>query len=578
MKKIHILYGAFFMLVCGLTACDLNRIPEDTLSPKTYFSSENELRLWTNYFYNQFEDPNALAGQNADDNIDSSLGDLMDGQRSASDEGGWNWSMLRSINYYLQHSHQCSDERARKHYDGVAYFMRAYFYFIKVRRYGDVPWYNQVLGSAEDDLLFKPREDREMIMDSVMNDLNKAIAMLPATKTMETVNKWTALALKSRAALYEGTFRKYHGLSNADKFLQYAAEAGEEFISSNQYSLFTSGNEPYRSLFNDAEKRNNVSSEVILWQVFSTSANLMNSIQFNIANARQAFTRNFMNHYLMADGTRFQDQQNWQTMQFVEEVTNRDPRLAQTVLTPGYKQTNANAPTKNLLTSYTGYQPIKFVANANYDGSNKGIINWPLFRSAEVYLNFAEAKAELGTLTQADLDKSINKLRARAKMPNINLTNANINIDSWLSNYYSNATKSNNTGIILEIRRERTIELVMEGFRQWDLLRWKEGANFAKPFHGVYFPGTGTYDMDGDGNPDLMIYEGTSGNFSGRKLQLGTDIVLTNGTSGYVAALSETSLTWIESRDYLWPIPANQRQLTEGKLSQNPGWEDGLPY
>lgn len=118
----------------------------------------------------------------------------------------------------------------------------------------------------------------------------------------------------------------------------------------------------------------------------------------------------------------------------------------------------------------------------------------------------------------------------------------------------------------------------MEGFRQWDLLRWKEGANFAKPFHGVYFPGTGTYDMDGDGNPDLMIYESTSGNFSGRKLQLGTDIVLTNGTSGYVAALSETSLTWIESRDYLWPIPANQRQLTEGKLSQNPGWEDGLPY
>lgn len=578
MKKRNILYGIMIAVVFALTACDLDRIPEDTLSPQTYFSSENELRLWTNYFYSQLDSPNSLAGQNADDNIDSSLGEVMDGQRSASDEGGWNWSMLRSINYYLQHSHQCKDEKAREHYDGVAYFMRAYFYFVKVRRYGDVPWYNQVLGSADEELLFKARQDREIIMDSVMNDLDRAIAMLPENKTMETVNKWTALALKSRAALYEGTFRKYHGLPNSEKFLQHAAQAGDEFISSGKYSLFTQGNEPYRSLFNDDAKVNDASSEIILWQVFSTSANLMNSIQFNIANSRQAFTRNFMNHYLMADGSRFQDLDGWQTMQFVEEVTNRDSRLAQTVLTPGYVQKGTNAAVPNLITSYTGYQPIKFVAGPDYDGSNKGITNWPLFRSAEVFLNFAEAKAELGTLTQADLDKSINVIRTRANMPSIDLATANSNIDPWLLSYYPNVTKSSNTGVILEIRRERTIELVMEGFRQWDLLRWKEGANFTKPFHGVYFAGTGTYDMDGDGTPDILIYEDTAEDFSGRRLKLGSDIVLTEGTSGYVLALSETTLNWVETRDYLWPIPANQRQLTEGKLTQNNGWDDGLPY
>ena len=144
------------------------------------------------------------------------------------------------------------------------------------------------------------------------------------------------------------------------------------------------------------------------------------------------------------------------------------------------------------MNSYTGYQPIKYVAEAAYDGANKGVINMPLFRTAEVYLNYAEAKAELGTITQNDLDISVNKLRNRAKMPDLNLNTANANVDPLLLSYYPNVTQSNNTGVILEIRRERTIELVMEGFRQWDLLRWKEGAAFGKSFEGIYFPGVGT--------------------------------------------------------------------------------------
>ncbi len=577
MKKTY--YIVIGLLISLLTvSCDLDRFPEDTMSPQSYFTTENELLLWTNNFYSQFDDAEAIAGQNADDNIDNALGDLMMGQRSPFDEGGWNWSMLRSINYYLQNSKNCKDEKVRSRYDGVAYFFRAYFYFNKVKRYGDVPWYDQVLGSADEELLFKPRDSRELIMDSVMKDLDKAIAMLPTAKSTERVTKWTALALKSRAALYEGTFQKYHGLNNADKYLLQAVQASSEFISSNQYSLYTTGTDPYRSLFNDAAKSKNLTSEIILWKVHSTAANLMNSVQFNIANSRQALTKRFVNHYLMADGSRYTEQNNWATNLFVDEVKDRDPRLAQTILTPGYKQTGSNAVTVNLMNSYTGYQPIKYVAESAYDGANKGVINMPLFRSAEVYLNYAESKAELGTITQNDLDISVNKIRSRAKMPNLILATANANVDPLLLSYYPNVSKTGNTGIILEIRRERTIELVMEGFRQWDLIRWKEGAAFGKPFEGIYFPGVGTYDMDGNGTDDIMIYDGTAGTFSGKKLKLNSDIILSEGTSGVVIALPEQKLTWVENRDYLWPIPASERVLTKGKLTQNPNWNDGLSF
>lgn len=576
MKTIYFIFGFLISLI--MISCNLDRIPEDTMSPETFFSSESELELWTNYFYNQFDNAESLTGLNADDNIDNALGDLMMGQRSPFDENGWSWSMLRSINYYLQNSSNCDDEEVRKSYDGVAYFFRAYFYFNKVRRYGDVPWYNQVLTSADAELLFQPRDDRALVMDSVISDLDKAIEMLPTTKSAERVTKWTALALKSRVALYEGTFRKYHGLSNSEKYLNHAVDASADFIQSNQYSIYNTGSEPYRFLFNDAAKSRNLTSEVILWKVHSTAANLMNGIQFNIANSRQAFTRRFVNHYLMADGTRYSDQDGWETKIFTEEVSNRDPRLAQTILTPGYIQTGETTPTVNLMNSHTGYQPIKFVAEEAYDGANKGVINFAYFRSAEVLLNYAEAKAELGTITQNDLDISINKLRTRAGMPSLSLAAANGSIDPLMVAYYPSVTTSAHTGVILEIRRERTIELAMEGFRQWDLLRWKEGAAFADNFEGIYFPGLGEYDMDGDGTSDLLIYEDSAGSFGGKKMKLNADIFLSNGTSGFVTALIEQKMDWNEGRDYLWPIPASERVLTGGKLTQNPGWSDGLSF
>jgi len=569
MKKFIIIIPA---LILSLTSCKklLTLTPEDKLSPTTFFLNEADLRLWTNQFYSQLDGADALAGQNADDNVDNTLGELMLGQRDPAGEGGWSWSMLRRINYYLQNSGNCPDVAVRNRYDGVAYFFRAYFYFVKVRRYGDVPWYNQVLNSTDDDLLFKERDDRGLVMDSVISDLDRAIALLPTAKNIATVTKWTALALKTRVALYEGTFRKYHGLPNAEKYLQHVVSAGEEFIANSGYSLYTSGSEPYRNLFNSDNAN---TTEVILARIYSAGPNITHGVPFNISNGKQGFTKRFMNHYLMADGSRISDQPGWETMTYTEEVENRDPRLRQTVLCPGYIQKGATTPTRNSLNAVTGYQPIKFVAESAYDGAAKAISDWPLFRTAEVYLNYAEAKAELGTLTQADLDKSINKIRARAGMPNLILADANADPDPLLLQYYPRVTQSEFTGAILEIRRERTIELALEGFRQWDILRWKEGTQLTLPFHGCYFPGPGRYDMDNDGNDDLVLWTGTPETISGGvSKEIGKDIILSNGNSGYIVAYPTINITWNEDRDYLWPIPTSEIVLTGGKLTQNPNW------
>lgn len=574
MKNKYIKYFSLLLLGAGLTGCELTKIPEDSISPDSYFQNATQLELWTNGFYAQFDNAETVAATNADDNIDNSLGDVLMGQRSASDESGWTWTRLRDINYFLQNSYRCPDVAAKAKYDGVACFHRAYFYFVKVRRYGDVPWYDQVIGSADAELLYKARDSRELVMQHIMEDLDFAIENLPTANDVVRVTKWTALALKSRVALFEGTFRKYHGLSDAEKYLSLAAEAAETFMNESSYSLYTAGETPYRDLFNSLSAK---SEEVILARTYSSTANVLHSIQFNITNERQGFTKRFMNHYLMADGSYYSAQPGYETREFVEEVSDRDPRLAQTVLCPGYKQKGSSTVTVNSLNALTGYQPIKYVAESTYDGSTKSYTDFPLFRTAEVYLNFAEAKAELGTLTQPDLDKSINKIRNRAGMPDLEMSEANSNPDPLMMEYYPNCSLANK-GVILEIRRERTIELCMEGFRLYDIIRWKEGQQLTKPFYGCYFHGEGEYDMDNDGTNDLLLYSGEKGTFGGTAKKIGTDIVLTNGSSGNIHALGSIAVTWDESRDYLWPIPASERVLSGGVLSQNPGWTDSTNF
>lgn len=564
--------------VMTLTACRdfLVKDPQDKLTPEAYFKSEKDCELYTNEFYLIFPGGASIYSENSDYIITRDLTDEVRGTRLVPASSSlWNWNRLRDINFFLEHSNQCSDIAVRTKYEALARFFRAYFYFVKVRYYGDVPWLDKTL-TALDEELYKGRDSRQDVFKHMIEDVDFAIENLTKTKHVHSVTRWTALALKSRMCLFEGTFRKYHGIEGWEEILAAGVEASESFIKSSGYVIYSSGVTPYKDLFNAVSSN---STEVILTRSYSSSLGLthdVNGFYTSPTMSRSGIAKDIVDMYLMADGSRFTDLPGHETMQFVQEMQDRDPRLAQTIRTPGYTRVNSSdkvAP--NMAATVTGYQITKYVGSAKYDSYNSSETDLPLFRTAEVYLNFAEMKAELGTLSQADLELSVNKLRSRAGMPNLYMDQANANPDPYLMDAvtgYPNVSGPM-TGVILEIRRERTVELICEGFRYWDIMRWKAGKRFERPFLGMYFPGPGSYDLDNNGKIDFVIYDGPRPAEDEGVVYLSLkEANLSEGTSGNIMIHSDIERHWNEDRDYLYPIPSDEITLTYGNIKQNPLW------
>src|SRR5690606_22981702 len=229
--------------------------------------------------------------------------------------------------------------------------------------------------------------------------------------------------------------------------------------------------------------------EIILARQYSAGLQIYHNVNYYTITAsygQPGLEKSFVNSYLMKDGSRFTDIPGYETMQFYEECQNRDPRLSQTIRTPGYTRIGNTVPlVPDFGASVTGYQLIQYVTDESQDSYTKNDNAMPVFRYAETLLNFAEAKAELGTLTQADIDKSIKLLRDRVEMPTLDMAAANANPDPYEAARYTHLPAGPNQGVLLEIRRERRIELVIENFRWDDVRRWKEGNMFVKPFKGM---------------------------------------------------------------------------------------------
>lgn len=584
----------------------LTKVPETDLSPDTFFTTEAELEMWTNNFYAEIlPEADNLTAQVADDHYTSSLNAVEKGTRSPSSNswGVSTWQPLRRINYFLENN-KCTDPAVKAEYEGVAYFFRAMSYFNKVRQYGDIPYYDNVIGSSDDAMLNKPRDPRGYVMLKICQDLDKAYELLPdkwEAYSVYKVTKDAAMALKSRAALFEGTFRKYHagteyvpqdeqtfdGVTVSSKwFLEQAAEAASKVMG--KHSLYT-GNTlglatkatkaSYREYFilEDAE-----SSETILSRRYSVSLLIRHSIQFNMKNGRHSATARFVNHYLQADGTPIQNRSGWQTLSYGDEFKNRDPRMEQTLHGPSYVAYQGKG--HEMMTfdrNLSGYRIIKFVSSTDHENSTTSTTDYPIIRYAEVLLNYAEAKAELGTLTADDLAKTINVIRARVGMPGLSAVPTEP--DALMKEYYPNA-KGEQLAAILEIRRERTVELFCEGFRQWDLLRWDEGKwivpSTNKGFQGIYVPALGEYDLDNDGKLDAGFYskalsaDDKTTVPATNQIVIGGGWTLSEGDHGYLTYHAAEDYVWDDAKDYLWPIPVDQRTLTGGALTQNPGWED----
>ncbi len=589
-------------LLMGLSACNdlLDLKPLSQISQADYFQTETDLQLFSNPFYNNLLDKSPYDMQ-SDLYVCQNLSDIMLGgtkRTVPASGGGWSWTDLRRMNTLIAYAGQCKDEDAVIKYTALTRFFRAYFYFEKIKRFGDVPWYEVELGSADEEL-YNARDSREFVMTKMIEDIDYAIANLPNKQEEKSspyrVNKYAAMALKAQFCLYEGTYRKYYSLNleghDYKYYLEQSAAVAQNLMNDGVYSLYST-NHPESDYLTLFAEENADPNEYILAIKFDYGLSIYHNATAHTlvpTQGRPGLTRKMVNTYLKKDGTAFTNQSGWQEMSFIEEMKDRDPRLAQSIRTPGYKrigQTTVLAP--DLSISVTGYQPIKFVqdpkaSGGNVDRNDRSTCDLPVYRYAEVLLNYAEAKAELGTLTQADLDKSINLIRQRAGMPGLEMNTANANPDRYLSDSetgYLNVTGANK-GVILEIRRERAIELNQEGFRFDDLVRWKAGYCIDQSTYGMYFPGPGAYDLSGDGQPDVTLYaNGTPKPVvtSGVAYEIGNEIILSGGNKGYVYYHKNIERTpFDEGRDYLYPIPINERSLNHN-LTQNPGWNDGLSF
>lgn len=588
MKKLIFFLPAVLALLAGCNKDFLDRQPLSQLSPSNAFNSESELQLYVNSFYDMLPIATDIYGEKADNIVTTTLSNTQLGTATVPVSGGdWSWGSLRNINFFLQnYSKGHLADNVTAPYVGAARFFRAYFYSRMVATFGDVPWYSTAIDANDSTMLLKPRDSRMVVVDSILSDLDYAIAHLPATPSVEKITKWTALALKSRVCLYEGTWREYHAndifgkdsygkpLTGYKDLLQQCVNASDSLMQSGMYSIYTSSSgHPYQDLF-DAQTP--IASEMILVRSFSSAEQVYHNLNYYTVSpsfGKPGLEKALVNSYLMKDGTRFTDIPGYQTMGFYQEIQNRDPRLGQTVRAPGYTRIGSSTQLPpDFGATVTGYQLIKFVSDPSQDINNRSVTPMPIFRYAEVLLNFAEAKAELGTLQQSDVDRSIKLLRDRVGMPDLDEAAANANPDPVLGSAYPNVTGALK-GVILEIRRERRIELVMEGFRWDDLMRWAAGQYQARQYYGMYFPGPGTYDLDGNGKPDVDIYTGSRPPTQQGVvyLKLGSDITLASGTSGEVIVNGDLSKKFTDDRDYLSPLPT-QELLLNSNLTQNPHW------
>ncbi len=562
----------------------LDRASEDQVEAPYFFNTAKDLEVATNDFYSMLPGAEIYQEDAKSDNMVPLNPDtrVRGGRVVPVTGGGWTWTNLRKINYFLANYHKVNDEAAKAKYSGIARFFRAYFYYDKVKTFGDVPWYNKVL-DAKDPELYKARDSRTLVMDSIMADLDYAIANIPLEKQLNLITPYTAMLLKARAALFEGTFRKYHDLEDADKYLQLAADASNALITTGAYTVYTEGgaNAAYRNLFG-RNSQDNV--ETILAVDYELGIKI-HSLGYSFTSATAGsygITKDLINSYLMTDGTRFTDKANYQTLGYYDEMQNRDPRLTQTTAGPDFR---VNGETKNepvnLTITTTGYRLIKALPDRAQWATSAGYFDIILFRYAEALLIYAEARAELGEITQDDLNLTINKLRARVNMPNLSLEQANANPDPYLEAMYPKVTQGAFKGVILEIRRERRAELFNEGFRWDDLMRWKEGQKVTQPMVGIYFPGTGAYDFTGDGAADVYVHTGsTSGapstvtsmiNINQRTLR---DPIsgAQNAPAGNLDPFPQGG-QFREDRDYLAPIPSEDLLLNKA-LEQNPKWKE----
>lgn len=590
----------YFALLLGASmafqACNLIETQKSTADAAMVFGSETGLRSYCYSFYGFL--PNGSSVHRQDEMADylakNELERYEQGFLTAENQSSWDWSDIRNVNYFLDHNHYESVPlNVRNNYNGIARFFRAMLYYKMLYWYGEVPWIDHVLNPGDPELL-APRDSRDVIIKHIMEDCDFAFEHIleegSAGSEACLVNKWCAMLLKSRVCLFEASWRKYHAGTPyvagctipADELFRNAADAAAIVMDGKVFSLHTGtpdngGRGAYRDLFSSAT----VPTDEVMLAVASDpalSSPGYANYYYNVQASRASLTRPFMNTYLNADGTFYSETHADGTYKtFLEETTGRDYRMNQTIRAYDYSCKDVNGvmarTTANYGYSLTGYQVTKFCQDdVVYDTYGANSNDVPVMRYAEVLLNYAEAKAELGALTDDDWKKTIGALRRRAGITGGNLDTKPTEVDNYLKSTYFPGISNPE---ILEIRRERSIELCLEGFRMRDLKRWACGRLWATaPWTGVFITATNApLDMNGDGTPDVYFTVGEStapDEYAKIAVALPKNSSWISVPGGKVLSFNMTGRVWNDNM-YLDPI-ANTDRTQNPNLSQNPGY------
>lgn len=589
--------------------------PINKVDANRFFASENELLLYANGMMNSYTPAALDVGIEGDRYCDfvctkTSQDYNRPGVWGSNKQTGWDidsWKNIRRANIMLDkmgNSKGNVSDAVYNHYEGVGRFWRAYFHFAKMQTFGDIPWIDHALDISDNDILKAPRKDREEVFHNILEDLNFACDNMLYSGYEHVINKYVALAFKARACLFEGTYRKYHNVNpsteqpwnnkydKAEDILNECVAACEELM--NAGFALTEGdpddtaNGCFAKIWRNTDLLSN--NECIWIREYDMDLAVMHELtwRFNSGTYDQqpAPTKAYINMFLKLDGTPIDVLGGEDHVSLSEEFDNRDYRLINTVNhegwtytktdgTPAYKPANMSSYT------YTGYNFIKWSIEREENfskGRNDNDI--PIFRYAEVLLNYAEAKAELGngTISADDWAKTVGALRKRAGIDETAAMKVPTVADPWLAQYYGCSPVSL-TPVLLEIRRERVCELGLEHLRLEDLYRWhcgslvvdrdtnntgwrgiwvtEEEAKNGLTFNGYKytFPTDGTAPATGMG---FAISNNTADqNYS-----------FSEGTHGYI--IYNYKLEW-NDRMYVHPIPDSAMTLNPD-LGQNPHW------
>lgn len=566
-------YIVMGLMLASMIACEdfIDIQPQDQIGVTDFFKTANDVQSYVVKFYASLPShgrSSGMPGEDADsDNmILATPNSVMDGTR-APRTGQWTneWGNIRSLNILFDNINQVTDPLSSyQHYLGEAHFFKAWFYFNLLNTYGDVPWYtNQLLPGDED--LYRSRDSRVLVADSILANIDKAIQYLDTRSRAGNarLNKEAALAFKTRVALFEGTWQKYHAGSvfgapnaNPNKYFQAAVEAAEELISGNYTrGIYSTGNpdEDYYKLFG----MDNMSSidEILLYRVASSAEGLGHELQFYTTRRTQGMSVTWwlVTSYLGKDGNPYDyltTAADKKGNAFLTQIADDcDPRLKSTVWIPGDLRVASSGEVfvkpfidqgAELLNA-TGFQVKKFsnpnssAAGADYGANSE--TGYILFRYAEVLLNYAEAKYELDGTVAVDV---LNELRSRAGMPAFTVFPQSAYGTNLVDYGYSVSDE------LYAIRNERRVELALEGRRGDDYRRWAAHGLFQSerplgyPFDPAEFPNY---------NPPLDP----------------------NGLIDFFADQLPSGYGFKEGRDYLTSIPEGEIVLNP-KLEQNPGW------